>query len=390
MTKLKILTTHPVQYHVPFFRAIVDIGIDIDVAYFHQGAAGRRTRDAEFGIDIEWDMDLLSGYKYQFLTPTVNDYRLQTQLRALPGLLWWALANRQVPLLLVGWSLHVFWLVWLLRILFRMPVISFSETTPRSFASFKKSRWRIRLLDWLLKHSKACLYIGLDNRQFLLNHGVDGTRLFHTPYSVDNSHYQQFDTIDNRESLYAQFGLKADLPTFLFVGKFVENKRTLELLEAYVAAGLEDKAQLLYVGDGHLRQALEARIVSLGVENVQVVGFLNYTQIPTAYAVSNVLCLLSTETWGLVVNEAMACGCPVIVSDAVGSRADLVTSETGWVVPLDDKQALIDTLCLAYEQQSHWPRMGEAARSRVSEHTFARMAEGVKRAISGAKIADHE
>nr|MBA3872238.1 glycosyltransferase [Anaerolineae bacterium] len=280
MTELKILALHPVQYQVPFFRAIIEAGIDIDVTYFHQGTAGRRARDIEFGIDIEWDMDLLSGYPHRFLTNTNNDYRLQTQLRIIPSMLFWALSDRRKPLLLVGWSLHVIWLVWLLRILFRMPVISFSETTPQSFAASPKPQWRTQLLSWLLCHNDACLYIGSNNRQFLLNQGVDETRLFHTPYSVDNSHYELGKAHYDRQSIRAQFGVAVDLPAFLFVGKLIEVKRTVQLLEAYLAAGLKDKTQLIFVGEGQLREVLEVRAKAAKAKNVHVVGFLNYSQMP--------------------------------------------------------------------------------------------------------------
>nr|MBA3868212.1 glycosyltransferase family 4 protein [Anaerolineae bacterium] len=107
-----------------------------------------------------------------------------------------------------------------------------------------------------------------------------------------------------------------------------------------------------------------------------------------AYILGDILCLISNETWGLVVNEAMACSLPVIVSNSVGSQLDMVTADNGWVVPSNDMEALINALCTAYEQRSEWAHMGEAARTRVSQHTFALMAEGVKRALNAIEIAN--
>ena len=66
MPQLKILASHPVPYHVPVFRSLVTQGVSIDVGYYHHGSAGRKFRDPGFGIEFEWDVDLLSGYPHRF------------------------------------------------------------------------------------------------------------------------------------------------------------------------------------------------------------------------------------------------------------------------------------------------------------------------------------
>jgi glycosyltransferase involved in cell wall biosynthesis len=172
----------------------------------------------------------------------------------------------------------------------------------------------------------------------------------------------------------------------VFVGKLIDRKRPLELLDAYARAGLAGRAQLLYVGDGALREPLEARAREANLRGVRVLGFLNQTRIPLAYALGDVLCLLSDarETWGLVVNEALACGRPVIVSAAVGCADDLVDAENGWVVPLDDPVALAATLRAALAARDAWPEMGRRGRRRVAAHTYEAMAAGLETAIDVA------
>ena len=378
---LKIFSSHPVQYHVPFFRALQDAGITIDVGYYHQGSAGRATLDRDFGIPIQWDLDLLGGYAWQIFHPGIASYSLREQLHLLPKLLGWALCDDGMPLLLMGWFAEIVWLAWLLRVLLRRPVLMLSETTPLSFAFHPKPAWRVGLLRFLLRRTNIVLFTGQRNRQFYESMGVKAQNLFFTPYSIDNARFtnKAGRLASQKAELRRAQGLDPDLPVFLFCGKLIPKKRPLELLDAYLAAGLRDKAQLLYVGDGFLHTEIEQRAAQAGAGHVCVTGFFNQTRMPEAYVLGDLLCLLSgpDETWGLVVNEALACGLPVIVSDAVGCGPDLVSPANGWVVPLDDQPSLISALAAAYEQREHWAQMGQTGMQVVATYQFTTMAQGV-------------
>lgn len=382
--KLKVLSSHPVQYHVPFFRELVAAGIDIDVGYYHQGTAGRRGLDAGFGIDIEWDIDLLSGYDHRIFLGGKVSYSLLEQLHIAPRLLAWSLRDRESPLLLVGWFVHLIWLIWLIRVLIGAKVLVLAENNQLSAAMSPASNSRKRLLGWLLRHSAACLYIGQRNREFYLAHGVTAERLFHVPYSVDNERFARAtrDHLPQRDDLCRTYGLSTELPVFLFCGKLIPIKRPMHLLEAYLAADLKDRAQLLFVGEGALRLEVEARARQASAGNVHFLGFLNQSHMPLAYVLGELLCLISeTETWGLVVNEAMACGRPVIVTNTVGCGPDLVGPENGWVIGLNNHAALVDTLRNAYEAYASWPQMGEQGRQRIQANSFTAMANGTRAAL---------
>jgi glycosyltransferase involved in cell wall biosynthesis len=240
-------------------------------------------------------------------------------------------------------------------------------------------------LNWLLQHTTANLYIGSRNRDFLLESGVSARVLFPAPYSIDNDRFaaEAERLLPERRELCRRFGLDPDLPTFLFCGKLIGKKRPLQLLAAYLSAGLADRAQLVYVGEGELRIELEHQVQTHGLQHVHLLGFLNQNDMPLAYVLGELLCLISepTETWGLVVNEALACGRPVIVSTTVGCEPDLVGVENGWVTPLDDHQRLIETLQQALERREEWGNMGKAGRVRVSNNTFAEMAAGALSAL---------
>lgn len=383
--RLKIFASHPVQYHVPFYRALLDAGADVDVMFYHRGTAGQRALDEEFGISIEWDLDLLSGYPYHIGLDGRATYSLAEQLRLVPGLAKRVLGARHVPLLLMGWSSELAWLTWLLRVVTRSPIIILSETTPQSFSLRPKPFWRVQLLHWLILRTQAVLFIGQRNRQFYETIGVPAQKLFYTPYSVDNARFAE--AIESNRprtrELRQSYGLDPELPVFLFCGKLIPKKRPLELLGAFLQAGLQDQAQLVYVGEGQLRPEIEARASAAEASHVHCLGFFNQSQMPLAYLLGDLFCLLSgpDETWGLVVNEAAVCGVPMILSDAVGCGPDLLDERNGWVVPLDDPDRLAATLVEAYNRRDEWPIMGSASKQRVSSHTYDEMTAGVLLAL---------
>ena len=284
MTQLRILASHPIQYYVPFYRALVERGLNIEVCFYHTGTAGRVGYDPEFGLDIQWDVDLTSGYPHRIFLNTQATYKLLEQLKIAPKLLFWSLRDRKVPLLLSGWFVELIWFVWLIRILLGAPVIITGDNTPQSFGLFPKPAWRLMILKWLLKNTSAVFYFGQRNRDFWINMGVPNDRLFHTPHSVDGARFAYLSTrlFSERRELCRQYGLNHDLPTFLFCGKLISKKRPVQLLDAYLSAGLADKAQLLFVGDGALRPELERRIQALQLKNVHLLGFLNQSEMPLA------------------------------------------------------------------------------------------------------------
>jgi len=114
---------------------------------------------------------------------------------------------------------------------------------------------------------------------------------------------------------------------FLFAGKLETKKQPIELAEAF--ASLPSRAHLIYVGSGMLEDELKKRFDSN--PNIHFVGFQNQSKMPIWYRVADVFCLPSRgpgETWGLAVNEALACGCYAIVSNRVGCAEEFDTPKS--------------------------------------------------------------
>jgi glycosyltransferase involved in cell wall biosynthesis len=128
-----------------------------------------------------------------------------------------------------------------------------------------------------------------------------------------------------RSQLRVEFGIPEKNLVILFCGRLSSEKNLFHLVEAYHQLDHEHKA-LIFVGDGQLKQSLQNYADELGASSVYFFGFQNRTELPKFYAMSDVLVLPSfRETWGIVVNEAMCFGLPVIVSHQVGAGIDLVT-----------------------------------------------------------------
>ena len=150
-----------------------------------------------------------------------------------------------------------------------------------------------------------------------------------------------------------------------------------------IAVAQSERLHLLVVGSGELMAQARAVVAQYNLP-VTFAGFLNQSEIPAAYVAADCLVLPSDygETWGLVVNEAMACGRPAIVSDRVGCAADLVIQNvTGEVFPFGDTAALAHTLVELAANPQRLYAMGEQARLRVTQHY------GVQQSVDGTLAA---
>jgi glycosyltransferase involved in cell wall biosynthesis len=371
--QLGIFATHPIQYHVPWFRAISKLQ-DVNLTVFFDHLPDSRQQGIGFGTAFKWDLPLLEGYDWQVCSG-----------KAATGDQWVSLmgAIRSSDVVLVtGWQDPFLIKATLLAFLMRRPVIVRGESS-----ALKPRPFIIRLIHRLyLKLFDKFLTIGHANKIFYLNNGIQENRLHLCRYFVDNERfdhtYQKL--FPNRRQLRNKFGIPREAVCFLFAGKFVDKKRPLDLLRAFQHLNHRSDVHLLMVGDGALWD--KARIFASRYEmSVTFTGFLNQSEIGKAYTAADVLVLPSDydETWGLVVNEAMIFENPAIVSDRVGCGPDLIDDErTGYLFPFGNVNRLAATMNKLTDNRLR-KRMGRKARIRVLErYTVEKAVHGTVQALA--------
>jgi glycosyltransferase involved in cell wall biosynthesis len=384
--RLGVVNTHPVQYQVPWLRALARVpGVDLRVLYGM--IPDPEQQGAGFGIGFQWDQPLLEGYTHEVLENVARRPGLSRFNGCnTPGVGTRVRELRLDVAIVNGWGSRMFLQTLVACRRARIPCLVRGESNGLR----RRAWWVARVHRGLLRRYAACLAIGKANRDFYLQNGVPSERIFMTPYGVENERFAESaaSLLPRRAGIRREWSLPADAIVALFCGKLIDKKRPLDLLRAlHHARGRGgDAARLaaLIVGEGPLRRECErvARELSLPVS---FAGFLNQGQVTRAYVAADFLVLPSDsgETWGLVVNEAMACGRPAIVSDQVGCHADLVVpGKTGFLFPYGDTTALGDCMADLAFAPAGAAQIGEAAARLVTEsYSVSRVLEGILEAL---------
>ena len=377
--RIGFLISHPIQYLAPLFRELAK-QCDLTVFYAHRQTAEQQAR-AGFGVAFEWDVDLLSGYHSRFLrnvarAPSTDRFFGCSTPEIAAEIARGAFDGFVVP----GWALLTYWQAVRACRHAGVPVFARGDSQlvgPRGKAVRLAKAVAFR---GILRQFDGFLYVGQRNRDYLLHYGAPAGRLFFSPHCVDNDAFRVASEAARRQ-VPADAGLSR-LPRILFVGKLMERKRPFDVLRA--AAQLRARGRLVevaFAGSGELQGALAETAAAAGVP-VRFHGFVNQSELPGIYTSADVIVLPSDgrETWGLVVNEAMACGVPAIVSDAVGCGPDLVEpGVTGEIFPLGDVPALADALeaVLSFKRD----RTRAALAGRMQTYSPERAAQGIAGAV---------
>jgi glycosyltransferase involved in cell wall biosynthesis len=372
-TRLLYVVSHPIQYQVPLLRLIAaDPAIDLHVV-FESGHSLGAFHDRGFGRRIAWDTELQAGYDWSVLAGSAD---LRRRIKAADAV-W-----------LHGWDSRARLEVLGCRRPLGVPILMRGENNDVSMPDGGGLRGALkrRILSWIFRRCDRFLCIGSDNRDYYRSRGIAEDRLFLMPYAVDNAHFRTL--ADEAAATATGFRRALDIaegrPVVLFAGKLQARKHPRELLAAFATldrVALGDPV-LLFVGDGEERAALEAEAQPLG-EAVRLLGFRNQSELPAFYGLADVFVLASSrEPWGLAVNEAMNAGTAVIVSDQCGCAADLVTPDSGVVVPAGRPAPLAAALANLLADPVRCAAMGAAARRRVDGWDFRADIAGLKAALA--------
>jgi len=422
--RLSIIASHPIQYQAPFYRALAAVpGMDLLVHYGFLPDA--KAQGKGFGVEFSWDIPLLDGYRHEVFgfenagaaragakpgafgdAAHTGQERFSHQTQggagACPGLgneaplglkvapfgpasawiqstklLFASLRTfRPDAILCTGWHHPVMYAGLAAAVLSGRPRILRCEANtlrPRRLPARLFHRTMLDLYD-------AFLPIGIANREYYRTFGVRDDDMFGAPYFIDNARFAEISGGADRTALRTRWGIPPDAFCFLFSGKLENKKNPLLIVEAM--RGLPG-AHLLIAGSGALEPRMRSLAADLGV-GCSFAGFLNQSEIPLAYAAADCLVLPSDagETWGLVVNEAMACGRPAIVCDLVGCRQDLIEEDvTGTSFPFGDVGALAECLRKMSAAPDLAIKMGRQARGHIRKFSIAQAQDGILSAV---------
>lgn len=382
--RLAVLLTHPVQYMAPWFRHMTRHCAELELTVIYATEPTPEQQGTGFGRSFRWDVPLTDGYDCVIARPArpgddvgSDAYHGLDVPEASKALL----AARPDVALIPGW--HSATYTRALRACRRagIPVLYRGDSNflsgPRGW---KRLPWALHTRRRLAAYA-AWLAVGRRSEAYLRHFGVPEKKIFSSPHAVDNPAFAAaaapYQSPEGRRAARAALGLGEDAFVPLFVGKLEAKKRPLDLIEA--VAGLRLPTQPLIVGSGALEETCRRRAEELGLDAVWM-GFLNQSELPRAYGAADCLVLPSDarETWGLVLNEALACGLPCVVSQQVGGAPDLVEpGVTGELFPTGDTERLARALTRVRALLADREAVAAACRQKAAEYSFNRATAGL-------------
>lgn len=371
--RLAIITTHPIQYYAPVFKLLAK-KLAIKVFY----TAGNHTlKDKGFDQVVKWDLPLLDGYAHEFLENTAKE-KGSHHFKGIinPNAIAQIQLFKPDAILIYGWA----WSGHLKIIRYfkgKIPVFFRGDSHLMGHQSPLKKLIKTLFLKWVYQHIDYAFYVGSANKRYYESYGLKNNQLIFAPHAIDNARFATPHTADAL-ALRANLNIAADDILILFAGKLQAVKNPTLLLQAFIELRLP-KVHLLFVGNGELEQGLKAQVAQATFEaitaqvskRVHFKDFHNQSQMPGIYQACDLFCLPSkSESWGLAVNEAMATGKAILVSDKVGCAEDLVTKQNGAIFKSEDLSDFKQKLIALTHHKADLLKMGENSFEHIQNWSF--------------------
>ena len=391
MEKLAVIITHPIQYYAPLFKLLTQRG-KVKLKVFYTWEQGASAYDKRFGKTVKWDIPLCEGYDYEFVSNNGNSKRGFFDLKN-PELISKVLHWKADCVIVYGWN-YLSHLKAMHYFKGKIPVLFRGDSTLLTEKKGIRLLARRLLLKTVYKNIDYALYVGQNNKKYFIKHGLKNDQLIFAPHSVDNDRFNSEDCLltSKIDDLKKEFSISETETVFLYAGKFYEVKDLLTLITAFKRLK-NQHAKLIAAGNGILET--KVREWAKGDSRIIVTGFRNQTEMPALYKIADVFVLPSkSETWGLAVNEAMACGRAILVSDKSGCAIDLIEpGQNGYIFPTGNIDALtecLNRLCNKAEVKA----MGVLSKQIIAEWSFenqaAKIEEVIDRALNNFKESGSE
>ncbi len=392
--RIAVVTTHPIQYYAPLFRLLAkEPDIELKVFYTWSQSQKGAKYDHDFGKMIEWDIPLLDGYQFEFVDNVAEDPGVHhfNGIRN-PDL------NKKIQawnphfLLVIGWNFRSH-LSCMRYFKGRIPVLFRGDSTLLDEQPGLKRIFRRIFLSWVYNQVDYALYVGKNNHDYFHKHGLKENQLYRVPHAIDNERFEGPDAFEPEAKQWRrELGIAEDGLVVLFAGKLEPKKDPDFMLR--LAKNIEDpRLKLIIVGNGKLEA--ELKINAAEDNRILFLDFQNQQRMPLVYRLCNIFVLPSVgpgETWGLAVNEAMACKRPVIVSAKCGCAADLVEEgKTGWTFEPGEKgdQKMKEQLQQILNDSSILNQMGDKAWQKIQSYSYPVAIEKIKQFLKNISLEAH-
>jgi glycosyltransferase involved in cell wall biosynthesis len=376
--KLVIVTELIAPYRIPVFNALAQRkDLDLHVIFLSETDPTRRQWRV-YKNEIEFRYEVLASWRRRFgkYHALINGGVLKALNRVMPDVILCGGYNY-----LASWQIAI-WANW-----HHVPLVLWTESTAHdqrngsALVEFLKTRF-MRLCDGFVVPGTASAH-------YLKNHGVTNDHIFHAPNAVDIELFSRLaqQSRNRKDQLRAELGIPCRY--FLYVGRFVKEKGLFDLLQAYAQLDprLRNEVGLVLVGDGVDQVELMHQASRIQPGTIRFAGFVQRDALPGLYALADALILPThSDTWGLVINEAMSCALPVIVTSVAGCAQDLV--KDGWngcVVPPADSARLSTAMVHLAGDSELRRQMGARSRQIIQEYSPIAWSEGITKALSATR-----
>lgn len=370
--RVLLLCSHPIQYGSPMWRRLAEHpNLDVLVAYC--GMQGAQPHlDPGFGAEVAWDIPLLNDYPWvqiKNISPISSKAGFFNLIN--PGI-WKLIRTGQFDAIAIftGYMCATFWIALGAAKLSGIPVMYGTDAT--TLQPIDGRTWKVPIKKWLwprlFRMADVVFAPSSGTEELIRSLNVPDKQIQLMPNVVDNDWWIERAKAVDRRSVRSNWNVPENASVVLFCAKLQRWKRPADVLHAFHRANVPN-SYLVFAGEGPLRKELERDAAALGIsDRIRFLGFVNQSALPEVYVSSDVMVLPSEyEPFGLVVNEAMLCGCGVIVSDCVGARFDLVKDgETGRVYPCGDINSLARCLRESLCEPSSLGMQQQAAREQIA------------------------
>jgi glycosyltransferase involved in cell wall biosynthesis len=322
--------------------------------FYTLGGKSNSIVDSGFGVNENWNIDLLSGYDYEFIENTSSRPSSQSYWGIKnPSLINKIKAYNPHAIILFGWK-HQSHLSVINYFHKKIPVILRGDSTTLDDSSGISLRtyFRFIFLQLIYRNVNYVLSPGSASDKYFFKSGLRQNQIIRAEHAIDNDRFMNLTKIEEKQlfHLSSSLSIKPNEIVFLFAGKFIHKKNPLLLIDAFTQLKQQnDNVRLLLVGNGILENKIKESVIQLPIaiaKSITLLPFQDQLQMKLLYRVADVFVLPSkSETWGLSINEALASGTAVIVSDKCGSANDLVKNEVnGLIFKSENSQDLLQQM----------------------------------------------